>query len=426
MVAEIEAVGDALTGALVSRVVEPDTNEGRGAATSACLNCDAPLVGNHCHHCGQKGRVHRTLSAFGHDIAHSVLHFDGKIWRTLPLLAWYPGELTRRYVHGERAKFVSPIALFLFTVFLSFAVFRALVPSEIDFNSKPMTAAEAAKSLASDRAEIVKDIKELETERNQALADKEPVGWMDSELTRNRAMLNRLDTKQAPEVRQKEITERRFALERAKQETEITRLTAKISAARKADQPTKALEDELDSARMTIKLMETATDVMQNGGEANWNLNNLHLSGNAALIAAAKNAVKNPQLLIYKIQSNAYKFSWALIPISVPFVWLLFFWRRDFKLFDHAVFVTYSLCFMLTFAMVCAIILTLTAEGSFLFVATVLALIFFPPIHMYRQLHRAYQTTRGGAVWRTIALTQFALLALVLFSAGILALGVAG
>ena len=53
---------------------------------------------------------------------HGVLHFEGKIWRTLPLLAWKPGELTRRYIDGERARFVSPIALFLFSVFLMFAV----------------------------------------------------------------------------------------------------------------------------------------------------------------------------------------------------------------------------------------------------------------------------------------------------------------
>jgi len=41
-----------------------------------------------------------------------VLHFEGKVWRTLPKLFAHPGELTRRYV--ARALFVSPIALFLF------------------------------------------------------------------------------------------------------------------------------------------------------------------------------------------------------------------------------------------------------------------------------------------------------------------------
>ena len=58
-------------------------------------------------------------------------------------------------------------------------------------------------------------------------------------------------------------------------------------------------------------------------------------------------AAKNPELLFYKLKTNAYKFSWALIPISVPFVWLLFPFSRRFKLYDHTVFVTYSLCFMM-------------------------------------------------------------------------------
>ena len=55
---------------------------------------------------------------------------------------------------------------------------------------------------------------------------------------------------------------------------------------------------------------------------------------------------QNPGLMAYKLQANSYKFSWLLIPLSVPFVWLLFAWRRRFGAYDHAVFVTYSLCFM--------------------------------------------------------------------------------
>ena len=42
-----------------------------------------------------------------------------------------PGEFTRRYIAGERARFISPVALYLFTVFLMFAVLNltgALTP----------------------------------------------------------------------------------------------------------------------------------------------------------------------------------------------------------------------------------------------------------------------------------------------------------
>ena len=122
---EFEAIGDVVSGAALARSVEPNTgglsSDGHSDET-ACLNCGTPLAGDYCHACGQHRHVHRTLTAFFHDLLHGVLHFEGKVWGTLPLLAWKPGELTRRYVEGQRARFVSPIALFLFSVFLMFAV----------------------------------------------------------------------------------------------------------------------------------------------------------------------------------------------------------------------------------------------------------------------------------------------------------------
>src|SRR6476619_7242991 len=114
---------DAL-GALVARAVEPGAGEigldGRTHETH-CLNCKAELIGAFCHACGQHAHVRRTLTSLVHDFLHGLLNFEGKIWRTLPLLAWKPGELTRSYIDGRRASFVSPVALFLFCVFLMFA-----------------------------------------------------------------------------------------------------------------------------------------------------------------------------------------------------------------------------------------------------------------------------------------------------------------
>src|SRR4051812_4890944 len=112
MVGEIEAAGELATGTMLARAFEPHAGEGREGG-ELCLNCGTALVGPHCHRCGQVGQVHRSLGAMGHDILHGVFHFDGKLWRTLPMLAWRPGELTRRYVEGERARFVSPMAIFL-------------------------------------------------------------------------------------------------------------------------------------------------------------------------------------------------------------------------------------------------------------------------------------------------------------------------
>ena len=56
--------------------------------------------------------------------------------------------------------------------------------------------------------------------------------------------------------------------------------------------------------------------------------------------------MKNPELAVYKIQNAAYKYAFLLVPISLPFVWLLFIWRRGTTLFDHAVYILYSLSFV--------------------------------------------------------------------------------
>ena len=53
-----------------------------------------------------------------------------------------------------------------------------------------------------------------------------------------------------------------------------------------------------------------------------------------------------------KVQDAASKYSWMLIPLSVPFMWLLFPFRRRFNTYDHTVFVTYSLSFMMMLVVV--------------------------------------------------------------------------
>jgi hypothetical protein len=127
-------------------------------------------------------------------------------------------------------------------------------------------------------------------------------------------------------------------------------------------------------------------------------------------------AAKNPELLWFKLKTNAYKFSWALIPISVPFVWLLFPFSRRFHLYDHTVFVTYSLCFMM---------LLLAASSLVGLVSEGLASLawFIPPVHMYRQLRGTYALGKGGAIWRTMLLTVFAFIAISLFGSLLVAVG---
>jgi hypothetical protein len=135
------------------------------------------------------------------------------------------------------------------------------------------------------------------------------------------------------------------------------------------------------------------------------------------LNGALGSAAKNPELLFYKLKTNAYKFSWALIPISVPFVWLLFPFNRRFRVYDHTVFVTYSLCFMMLLLAVSSVVgLVSDSVASLAW--------FVPPAHMYRQLRGAYGVSKQGALWRTALLTAFAFIAISLFASLLVAVGV--
>ncbi|HEX8553386.1 MAG TPA: DUF3667 domain-containing protein [Sphingomonas sp.] len=308
------------------------------AAGTLCLNCGTRLIGPHCHACGQNGHVHRSLGAIGHELAHGVFHFEGKIWRTLPLLITRPGELTRRYIAGERTRFVSPLALFLFTVFLMFASF-SLVKSDLDaIADRPASAAATLRQ-------------------------------MDAQIARERAAL------------------------------------AQAEAARGNAKP----DAQLVARRSQVLSLQNARTAFAVG--ANEPLEIKQKTGWRKLDAGIAKASDNPQLLLYKLQSSAYKYSWALIPLSTPFVALLFLWRRRFGWYDHAIFVTYSL----TFTMLLVITLTLAGLAGLKDEWIILPAVFAPPAHMFAQLRGTYGLRRRSAAWRTVALLIFGGVVLLAF-----------
>ena len=353
---EVEAIGDAVTGGVLGRAVENGAGEaGDGHTHEAnCLNCGAHLEGPYCHSCGQQAHVHRTLGAFWHDLLHGVFHFEGKIWRTLPLLAWRPGELTRRYIEGERARFVSPVALFLFTVFLTFAVYSIAGPDL------------GAKEFHNPRGEVTASLEEEQRDLR--------------DLMKERAEIQRSGDAEALAENTREIAESREGI--------------------------KALE---------MFLAVGAPDKNEViGGKTGWK----------TFDEGLKKLNANPQLAFYKIQSNGYKFSWALIPISVPFVWLLFLHRRRYRqygAYDHTVFVTYSITFM-SMSLVAVALLQLIPGTEWLRTA----MIAIPPLHIYRQLRGAYLLRRWSAAWRTLALLVFANLAIFLFLLLLVTIGALG
>lgn len=414
-------MGDVVTGGLLARAVEPDAGDAHGSEAGACLNCGAGVSGSFCSACGQKLHLHRTLAEFWHDLAHSVFHFDGKIWRTLPLLVWNPGHLTQRYIHGERAKFVSPFALFLFSVFLMFAIFSWGLPQgKSTTTTQILTPKQAVAALDKDRQELRAKIDELAALRGTAAARKARTDWIDSEIGRTRTLLASIEKDRNIDVSEEAISKRRIAINKRKMEAEIAELEARKAEAVTAGKSTAKIQEDIETLKTGLAVMTAATSEF---GDGAFDVDEMNLDfGWPAIQEAIRHASKNPQLLIYKLQSNAYKFSWALIPLSTPFLWLLFFWRREFFVFDHAVFVTYSIAFMMMLTTVSVIAIQFPATevvGGFL-------LTLYPIVHIYRQLKQAYGLTRFGAIWRTMLLSTFAVTALSLFFMMILSMGLSG
>ena len=347
----LSGMGSAVEGGLFARALEPDSGarEPHPDQPDDCQNCGAALDGAYCSACGQRGHVHRTIGAFLHELLHGALHFEGKLWRTLPMLVLRPGRLTRRYIDGERSRFVSPMALFLFTVFLMFAAFQIVgigAPSDIDDAiDQPMTKAVAAR-----------DAKEAE------------LAGLPSDAREERA----------------EIAEEIDALDRA---------IAAIDAGRDYEFA------DVDGNRNYSRFNLTGIPSIDEGIVKKWR--------------------SNPSLMLYKLQANAYKFSWILIPLSIPFMYLLFLFRRRFAGYDHAIFVTYSLSFV-TLLFIVASLLGVAGVSTG---PLVLALMGIVPIHLYKQLRHGYELTRWGAFWRLMMLSAFIYAIVTIFLLVLLGLG---
>jgi len=103
-----------------------------GDAPPFCLNCSTRLHGKYCHACGQKAvSANVSVHDFAHEATHEFLHLDGKILQTLKLLVMKPGQLTVEFLEGRRARFISPLRVYL-TMSLIFFTLAALVPRGLE------------------------------------------------------------------------------------------------------------------------------------------------------------------------------------------------------------------------------------------------------------------------------------------------------
>lgn len=374
----IEALGGLVDAALVAAATDrggPVDAAETAHAHHRCANCDTPLVGHFCSNCGQKAHVHRSLVHVGEEFLHGITHFDGKAWQTLPMLAFRPGRLTRDYIMGKRARYIAPVPLFLLVVFLMFFVFSfvsfdpgSIAGGATDTNGKQMTQDEAARELPNVEAEL-RDL-------DQQIAAAEAKG----------------------------DTVALYGLRGARSGVVATRDVVKSRASGKLESPF-----DLPGA-IAAELEAEGSD-----GKVNVQL------GSETLNQKVRKALKNPELVLYKIQGKAYKLSFLLVPLSVPWLWLLFAWKREVRMYDHAVFALYSISFMSLLFVIGSVAASMSVQNTGFWFALIVGA---PLVHMFAQLKGAYALTNAGAAWRTMVLALSACFSLAIYAALMVVIGV--
>jgi len=101
-------------------------------SSQACANCDRALDDRDrfCPNCGQEALADEART-FGYLLKASLAEatsLDSRLWRSMLLLWFRPGRLSREYRLGHRQRYLSPISLFLIANVAFF-----LAPSLTDF-----------------------------------------------------------------------------------------------------------------------------------------------------------------------------------------------------------------------------------------------------------------------------------------------------
>jgi hypothetical protein len=127
------------------------------------------------------------------------------------------------------------------------------------------------------------------------------------------------------------------------------------------------------------------------------------------------------------VQEAASKFSFLLALLSLPFIALLFIWKRGITFYDLVVYALYALSFAAILFMVLMLGAAIPGVGAvFMAIFSNILLLVALPVHTFFQLKGAYALGWWSALWRTFFMMLFALFIAVIFLLLVLVLGLLG
>ena len=90
---------------------------------TTCLNCGSALSGSFCSECGQRAAPpHPSLRELGGEAFAELSGWDGKVAETVRALLRKPGKLTIEFLEGRRARYLSPLRLYLMCSVIYFLI----------------------------------------------------------------------------------------------------------------------------------------------------------------------------------------------------------------------------------------------------------------------------------------------------------------
>lgn len=320
-----------------------------------CANCQTPLVGPHCHECGQLAEdFHKSIWKLTVEAVESLLHLDGRLFSTLPALLRRPGQLTRDYLQGKRASQVAPFRMFL--VILLIAFFVGHLASQAGKHDSAADHAPAGAHVAEPGVDPAAD----------AIAEYEREVMADPDLT---------------EAEKKT----QIAAARGDWVGFSRNLTADVA-------------EQTRAAAAEAPKMAEGQDAERIRSLEHW-------------FSARQDAVREDPARFYLIlEIWAHRVAILALPVSALMLTLLFVFNRRFYVFDHVIFSMHSLSFQL--------LLLTVVMGLSILTPLAWWLMWLAPVHLFLHMKGAYQRSTIGTLARMLVLFllttfTFALLAML-------------
>lgn len=425
MTGEIEAAGALATAGVVGAAIEG--REGGPSTEATCPNCGATITGRFCSNCGQHAHPNRKLTGVISEFLYGLWNFDTKAWRTFPMLVLRPGTLTRNYVYGKRARYLAPLTMFLFSIFLMFFAFSTINPpqnirdNEVEVTQQDLD--EARQGLAAARAELESARVNPDPDQPQGLdvrLGESAVTIAQAEVDRLERQLAQAQARQAERAQQAEDAPVQININRGDTPATTAPATPAVEPPATTEgaapaqpnapaTPTTESDRDVQTWQDAVREIGTSDDFVVFGG------------ANEELNQRVRNKFQNPDLALYQIQDAASKFSFLLAPLSLPFIALLFIWKRGVTLYDHMAYALYAL----SFAAILFSVTVLLGEVPLIGWGAAWLLLALP-VHMWFHLKGAYALGWWSATWRTVFMLNFAYIVAAVFTVLVVLLGLAG